>query len=134
MKTTAPDVHDTMAAINRAWRELRPENILPCLHPEITMVLPGFSGVIAGREAMLAGFTDFCTNDRVIEYTERDEQIQTVGSLAFVSYDFDMLYERGSYHARSTGRDLWAFECAEGQWIAVWRTMIGVEEVRQTVP
>ena len=59
------------------------------------MVLPGFSGVVTGREVMLAGFEVFCTNATVIEYAERDEQIQTVGVSGFVSYQLEMVYERG---------------------------------------
>jgi hypothetical protein len=132
MNKSASGVHEALATINRTWRELRPRDMQPCLHPEITMVLPGFSGVIAGRGALIEGFVDFCTNARVIEYTERDEQIQVVGTLAFVSYHFEMVYERGTYRARSSGRDLWAFEKTDGKWIAIWRTMVDLQEHHET--
>jgi hypothetical protein len=39
-----------------------------------------------------------------------------------------MVYERSdkSYHA--TGRDLWVFSENEGEWLAVWRTMLDLDE------
>ena len=126
------EVHNAMAAINQSWRENKPAEMRRYLHPKVTTVLPGFSGSVVGSEAMLAGFGEWCSNAKVIEYEESDEQIQIVGDVGFISYRFDMLYERKSYRERSTGRDVWVFECWDGKWVAVWRTMVDVEEIRQT--
>ena len=46
--------------INRAWLDRRPEDLVPLLHPDVTLVFPGFSGRAQGREAIVAGFVDFC--------------------------------------------------------------------------
>ncbi len=43
---------------------------------------------------------------------------------------FEMVYEREKYRNKSTGRDFWIFERQEKNWIAVWRTMLDVNEVR----
>lgn len=122
------DVHRAMADINRAWRELRPYEMETLVHPDITMVLPGFSGTIIGRDPFVQSFVDFCRNATVLEYTESDEQIQVIGSVAIVTYRFDMLYEQPSYRARSTGRDMWIFNLIDDTWFAVWRTMIDIED------
>ena len=122
-------VHATMAAINRSWRENHPSEMGPFLHPHVTMVLPGFSGSIAGKDLLLSSFVEFCSHARVLEYRESDEQIQVVETTGFVSYRFDMLYERASKRARSSGRDVWAFVLSEGKWLAVWRLMTEVNEV-----
>lgn len=130
--TTDPEskLHDTMSAINRAWRENTPSEMRPYLHQHITVVLPGFSGTAVGIDALMAGFDEWCTNARVIEYSESDEQIQIVDNVGFVSFRFDMLYERAAYRERSTGRDIWAFELIEGRWLAIWRTMVDLKEER----
>jgi hypothetical protein len=128
------EVHETMAAINRAWRENRPSDMQPCLHPEVTMVLPNFSGVLIGTDKLIASFVEFCTNARVLEYKETDEQIQVVHDVAFVNYRFSVLYERGTYRERSVGRDIWAFRHSDGKWLAIWRTMVDLKEVRETKP
>lgn len=130
MSTLAAEVHDTMAGINRAWRDNRPSEMHSYLHPDVTMLLPGFSGTVVGRDVFVASFVEFCSNARVLEYKESDEQIQIIGNVAFVSFRFDMLYERTSYRERSTGRDVWAFERGGGKWIAVWRTMAELKEDR----
>ena len=128
--TTDPEskLHDTMSAINRAWRENRPSEMRPYLHPHITVVFPGFSGTAAGMDALIGGFDEWCSNARVVEYKESDEQIQIVDNVGFVSFRFDMLYERASYSEKSTGRDIWAFELIEGRWLAIWRTMVDLKE------
>jgi hypothetical protein len=123
-------VRETMAAINRAWRENRPSDMRPFLHPDVTAVLPGFSGTVAGRESLLASFDEFCSNARVLEYEERDEGIHVVGNVAVVHYRFQMLHERAAHRERSTGRDVWVFERAGAKWIAVWRTMVELHSDR----
>jgi hypothetical protein len=106
----------------------------PHLHPDIVMKFPKFSGEIAGRDKLMEGFEEFCSNARVIEYSESDEQIDIAGHCAVVSFQFNMLYERAKYQERSTGRDLWVFQRESDRWIAVWRTMIDVSEIREQKP
>lgn len=86
-----------------------------------------------GKGLLLAGFIEFCSNARVLEYKESDEQIQVIGDIAFASFRFDMLYERALYRERSTGRDIWAFKQSDGKWLAVWRMMVDLKEDRETI-
>ncbi len=130
MDGVARDVHDTLLAINRAWRAGRPTDMAPHLHPEITMILPRFSGMITGRETLIASFAEFCTHARVLEYMESDEQIDVIGNVAVASFRFVMIYERPGYRERSTGRDLWVLEWNGERWRGVWRTMTDLEELR----
>jgi hypothetical protein len=126
------ELHNTMAAINRAWRDNRPSEMDSYLHPDVTMVLPGFSGAIVGKRVFLDSFIEFCSKARVLEYKESDEQVQIIGDVAFVSFRFDMLYQRASYRERSTGRDVWAFTRLHDQWRAIWRMMVDLKEDRDT--
>jgi hypothetical protein len=125
------DVRQGMAAINKAWRSGHVRDMTRYIHPDFVMKLPKFSGEVVGRDALLAGFEEFCTNARVIEYSESDYQIDTAGDCAVVSFRFNMLYERTKYRERSTGRDLWVFLRESGHWLAVWRTMTDVSELRE---
>lgn len=131
MLMSEPDVHDALCAINRAWREGRPSDMANYLHPGITMVLPRFSGTIVGSESLIAGFSEFCSNARVLEYMESDEQIHVIGDVAIASFRFFMVYERATYRERSTGRDMWVFERSGTRWRAVWRTMTDLQETRE---
>jgi hypothetical protein len=128
------EVHAAMAAINKAWREGEPLAMAGMLHAGIVMVMPGFSGTVTGRQALLDGFVEFCSNARVVEYEESDEQIQVIDDLAVLTFRFAMVYERPGYRARSKGRDMWVFRSIGGKWLALWRTMMELEETRETPP
>ena len=132
MKDTKLQVHEVLSAINQAWRSNTPLGMSHYLHPDIVMKFPGFSGEVAGRDAFLASFVEFCSNAKVLEYKESNEQINVVGNCAVASFQFEMLYERTKYQERSKGRDLWVFQCISDTWVAVWRTMMELEEVRET--
>lgn len=118
----------TMRRINRAWLDGLIEELTPMIHPEIVIVLPGFSGQMQGREDFLAGFRDFCQNARIQEFREQDHQVDVAGDIAVVTFRYDMVYERSGKRSRSSGRDLWVFQNRDGAWIAVWRTMLGMQE------
>ncbi len=126
-------VHDTINAINDAWRSGKPAEMTAHLHPNIVMKLPGSSGQITGREALIASFKEFCTNAKVLEYKESDEQITVKGNCAVATISFEMLYERATYRERSKGRDIWVFEKDADQWVAVWRTMADLDEGRENL-
>lgn len=118
----------TMRRINRIWLDGQVEDIAPMVHPEIVMVVPGFTGRIQGREEFLAGFRDFCQNARIHEFRDYDHQVDVAGDTAVITFLYDMVYERHGERYRSTGRDLWVFQNQGSAWIAVWRTMLDMEE------
>lgn len=118
----------TMRRINRVWLDGQVEDLAPMMHPEIVMTFPGFTGRIQGRDAFLSGFRDFCQNARIHEFRDHDHQIDIAGDTAVVTFRYDMIYERSGERYHSTGRDLWVFQNQSNAWIAVWRTMLDVEE------
>jgi uncharacterized protein (TIGR02246 family) len=125
-------MHDAVCAamqpINRAWLDRRPEDLVPLLHPDMTLVFPGFVGCVVGRDAIVAGFADFCGNATVHEYREANHQADVIGDTAVVSFTYEMVYERSGKRNHATGRDLWVFVQQAGEWIAVWRTMLDLAE------
>ena len=121
-------VSSAMQRINRAWLEKRPLDLAALFHADITFVLPGFAGRLHGREALVAGFVDFCRNATVHEYREADQAVDTIGDTAVASFRYQMVYERSGKRYRATGRDLWVFAREGDGWIAVWRAMLDVAE------
>lgn len=115
--------------INQAWLEGRVEDLAALVHPDIVMVLPGFTGRVQGRDELVAGFRDFCQNARVHEFREHDHHVDVAGSTAVVGFGYEMVYERAGERYRATGRDLWVFQHENAGWIAVWRAMLEMDEV-----
>ena len=125
-------VHENAASamrlINQAWLHGQVEDLAPMVHPEIVMVFPDFAGRIQGREDFLAGFRDFRQNATIQEFREHDRQVDVAGDTAVVTFRYDMVYKRSGQRYRSIGRDLWVFQKQGRGWIAVWRTMLDMEE------
>ena len=114
--------------ISRAWLEGRPRELTELFHQDIVMVLPGFAGRVQGRDQMVNGFVDFCTNAKVHAFDEDEPQVDVIGQSAVASVAFKMVYERAGQRFRCTGRDLWVFTHERGEWLAIWRTMLDVTE------
>ena len=119
------DAAATMRRINQAWLDGRVDDLAPLVHPEIVMVFPGFAGGMQGREGFLAGFRDFCRTARIQEFREHDRQVDVAGDTAVISFRYDMVYERAGERYRATGR---TYGQQDTEWIAVWRTMLDMEE------
>lgn len=121
-------VASAMRQINRAWLDGQLEDLEGMVHPEIVMVFPGFEGRSQGRGEFIAGFEDFLDTCTVHQFREHDYQVDVFDDAAVVSFAYDMDYEREERRFRATGRDLWVFRKRDGDWVAVWRTMLEVEE------
>ncbi len=77
---------------------------VPLFHPEITLVFPGFAGPeVEGREAMVAGFADFCQNATIHEYREANHQADVIGDTAVASFTYEMVYERSAKRSLRDG-------------------------------
>ena len=122
------DVRTAMTEIQAAWRENRPRDMIPYLHPDVMMALPKFAGQIKGRPLLVTSYSDFNKNARVIEYREFNQEVQIVADTAVATFEFEMTYEHGEYRGHSTGRDFWIFARDDDQWLAVWRTMMDVTD------
>ncbi len=117
-----------MRRINRVWVDGQVEGLGPMVHPEIVMAFPRFTGRMQGRENFLSGFRDFCQNAKILEFRDQRHQVDVVGDTAVITFRYRMVYERSGERYRSTGRDFWVFQKQDNAWIAVWRTMLDVEE------
>ena len=117
-----------MRQINAAWLRGKVDDLAPLLHGDIVMVLPGWTGRVEGKQEFLAGFRDFLQSSKIHEFDEQDFRADVFGSAAVITFRYQMLYERDSVRFRATGRDLWVFQNQGTGWIAVWRTMLDLEE------
>jgi Domain of unknown function (DUF4440) len=121
-------VAEEMRLINNAWLGGSVDDMEASLHPDIVMALPGVAGRVQGRDALLAGFRDFCDNAKVHEFHDREMHIDVAGRTAVVTIQYEMIYERSDTRYRATGRDLWVFERHGDSCLAVWRTMLDMQE------
>jgi hypothetical protein len=122
------NVANAMRLINQAWLQSRVGDMEAAVHPDIVLVVPGFAGRARGRDGFLAGFRDFTQNATIHDFRELDQQIDVVGDTAVISFAYEMRFELSGAQYRVTGRDLWVFQRQGSAWVAVWRTMLDVNE------
>jgi ketosteroid isomerase-like protein len=115
-------------SIFRSWRDGRPGDMQPLLHADMVMVFPGNGERAEGADAVMAGFIAFCAEAVAERVEAHDRQLDVVGHTAVASYAYAMTYVRGGRRFRASGRDQWVLEKAQGAWLAVWRTMLELEE------
>lgn len=122
------EIAETMAALNQSWLDGRLDDLKQYFHPEIAMALPGFGATVVGADAVLEGFEDMVRTATVDSFDTGEPNIHVVGSSAVVSYSFDMVYARDENQYHSSGRDLWMFSFVDGDWKAIWRTMLDLND------
>lgn len=128
MSEEREQVAELMEEINATWIEGRPRDLGPFLHEEIVMSLPGFTGRVQGREAMVTTFVNFVEKAQLYEFAQDDLQVDVIGDVAVASFTFGFSYEQQGRHFQGRGRDLWVFQRQDDSWIAVWRAMLDMTE------
>ena len=77
-----------MRQINQAWQTGRLDELASMLHAEIVMAPPGFGGRAQGRDAILAGFRDYCENATTLEFDQHDLQTDVIGDVAIATFRY----------------------------------------------
>ena len=119
------DPWDTVRQINRAWRTGDASEIAELFHPDAVIVHPGFEGRTEGREDCVLSYIDFAQQADVRRLEEFDPQVDVVADTAVVSYAFEIDYLMNGQAFQDSGTDLFVLNRGrDGQWQAVWRTLI----------
>jgi hypothetical protein len=83
---------------------------------------------VRGREVFVKSFSDFLAAAVVRGFSRGEYEVDVIGRSALVAVTFAMTYSLGDKTYASTGRDVWGFANDDGEWLAVWRMMLDVEE------
>ena len=71
MSSDASDaVRAATAGINAAWRERRYDDLCQMFAEDMVFTLPGFSGLLQGREAIVASYREFIERVTLTSYRE----------------------------------------------------------------
>ncbi len=119
MDAVQAEVWAAVVALNRLWTvDGQPERLVDCFAPEMVAITPTDRFRRQGRQACVAGWTDFAHATRIRRWVERDPHILVIGAgrSAAVAYDFDIDYEVGGALVRMSGRDLMTFDKRDGRW------------------
>lgn len=117
-------IRAVLAALAKAWRTGRTQDIHALLHPSVVFVRPGFSGRAEGPAACIATYDEFLAAALVLRYEESEPTVDVVGDTAVASFRWEMAWEMGGQRSEDAGHDLYVLVRAEGRWLIAWRTLV----------
>ena len=124
MSSDASDaVRVAIARINAGWRDRRYDDLSQMFAEDMVFTLPGFSGRLEGREAIVASYREFMERITLTAYREDGLVVDVWGDVAVGCYRWDMAWFAGGVPNHETGHDVFVFRRTNGLWLATWRTM-----------
>ena len=120
---TSDAVREVIARINAAWRDRRYDDLCQMFAEDMVFTLPGFSGRLEGREAIVASYREFMERVTLTAYLEDRLVVDAWGDAAVASYRWDMAWLADGVPNHETGHDVFVFRHTNGVWLAIWRTM-----------
>lgn len=122
-------IRAVIADINRAWLDRRFDDLLPCFHPGMVIVAPGFTQRLDGATACAESYREFMAAAVVRAFEASPADVDVWGDTAVASYAYDIDYEMNGGRLREQGRDLFVFTRVGGEWRAVWRGVADASSV-----
>jgi hypothetical protein len=117
-------IREVLAALTKAWRTGRTQDIRPLLHPSVVFVRPGFSGRAEGPEACIATYDEFLSAALVLRYDEGETTVDVTGDTAVATFHWEMAWEMGGQRSEDSGHDVYVLVRTAGQWRILWRTLL----------
>ena len=97
-------VRAATARINAAWRERRDDDLRQMFAEDMLFTLPGFSGLLQGREAIVASYREFIERVTLTSYREEQLVVHVWGETAVASYRWDMAWSAGGFQTTRPAR------------------------------
>jgi len=116
------EVWETVLKLNRLWTEEgNPGALKEYFHENMVAITPTDRERRQGREACLAGWTDFARAARIQHWKTSIPLVQLYGGggFAVVTYYYDMSFEMGGRTVAASGRDMLALVREDGRWWVV---------------
>lgn len=118
-KGAASEVWATVIALNRLWTvDGRPEQLAEYFAPEMVAITPTDQQRREGREACVAGWTEFVRATKIHRWVESNPLVLMLAGDqgAAVAYDYEIDFTMGGRRIQLRGRDLMTLEKRAGRW------------------
>lgn len=122
MNKTEHEVWATVKAMNRCWT-CGDASLLSRLrdyfHDRMVATTPMDRNRVEGKEACIAGWSNFAKTVTILLWTEKEAKIDLYGEMAVVTYFYDMSYDLGGRQMSLSGRDMLTLILEQGRWQVV---------------
>lgn len=111
---------------NRAWVAGACHELSSLFDERAVMVLPGFTGRLEGREAIVKSYAEFVAHARTHAFEELEHSVDVFGDVAMVAYRFSVRYTllAEDKEQEDTGEEILALRRGPQGWKVLWRTQL----------
>ena len=112
-------VWNTVCDLNRAWtKDNAVERLTEYFHPRMVAITPSERLRTVGQAACVAGWKQFADSNKVLHWQEIDPKVDLFadGTVAVVTYYFDMAFENTGTVIKLGGRDMLVLANEKGKW------------------
>ncbi len=116
------EVWATVQALNRLWTvENKADELVQFFHKDMVAISPTYRLRVEGQEACVAAWKKFTESTKIHYWKEIDPKIDLFcnGSVAIVTYYFDMAFDVGGQTVQMGGRDMFTLVNEKGKWWVV---------------
>jgi ketosteroid isomerase-like protein len=109
---------------NASWVGGRPREVASLFHANAVMIAPDGKTRIAGRDAIVQSFVDYCAYAKTHEFRELDHSVEVMGDTAVATYRFFVKFEAEGSVQSENGQEVLVFQRDGERWSVIWRTQI----------
>ena len=127
MNNTSADqkaVASTLKCIIAACKNGNVKELKKYFHSSMVIEGPEFQERKEGLDQCLQHHEDFLRNVHIQSYKESDHQVRVWGDTAVANYRFEVQIETDGQVYRDIGRELYVFSRMNGEWRAVWNSIV----------
>ena len=127
MNTTVADqkaVESLLKNIVAASNTGNLEELKKYFHSSMVIEGPEFQERIEGRDQCIQHYEELRRNVKIQGFKDSDYQVNVWEDTAVASFRFEGQMETGGEVFKDTGRDLYVFSRKNGEWQAVWNSIV----------
>jgi hypothetical protein len=111
--------------MNATWVKGNSEKLKEFFHENMVIYASeSFQKLGIGREQCIKSYANFSKSANILEFKEKEPQIDIFDHTAIVTYSYDITYDMHNEVIQDEGRDIFVLIQFENKWQAVWRTVI----------
>ncbi len=116
------EVWKRLRNLNKSWTTKgRIEALKDYFHPEMVAITPDSNQRLMGGDACYQGWKQFHDNTEILDWREKNPDIRIFGqgTLAVITYDYEIRFKQNHRLIEDSGRDLYVFVKEDQNWLAV---------------
>ncbi len=111
---------------NRAWVAGAVHELSSLFDERAAVVLPGFTGRLEGRQAIVKSYEEYVHHARTHAFEELEHSVDVFGDVAMVAYRFSVRYTllAEDQEREDTGEEILMLRRGPEGWKVLWRTQL----------